>query len=456
MRPCSAGVGSVPGACDTKTTFRSRTYCVYVQGEKSEVVNRATAVDSAAVNTTASSSWFSGVLFRSLRSRNYRLYFVGQLASMCGTWMQTVALSWLVLELTGEGTQVGGVIALQYVAQLLVSPLAGVRIDRVDRRRAVVGAETFLAVQAALLAVVVLTDSQQLWMLYVLGAAQGVGTALEQPARQALLTELVVPDDLPNAVALNGALFQLARIAGPALAGVLIVTIGIGLCFALNALSFVAIIVAVLAMRSSEMFHRPPLPPAPGQVRQGMSYAFGDPLLRMLLASSFVTGMYFGGLSAVVYPLLAKFTFGGNAGTFGVMGALMGAGAAVSALWVARLTSITTRLLAVMTLGGGLALLLSAVAPTLALEYAVLPLVGAFTLAQAVCALTKLQLTTRADLRGRVIALYFMVSAAGSALGGLVLGVLAQGWDPRGAIAVDVALSFALTGGWLLHRRLSA
>jgi MFS family permease len=393
------------------------------------------------------------VLFRSLRSRNYRLYFLGQLASMCGTWMQTVALSWLVLELTGEGTQVGGVIALQYVALLVVSPLAGVRIDRMDRRRAIVGAETFLAAQAILLTVVVLTDSEQVWMLYVLAAAQGAGTALEQPARQALLSELVVPEDLPNAMALNGALFQLARIVGPALAGVLIVTIGIGLCFALNALSFVAIIVAVLAMRSSEMFHRPMVPSAPGQVRQGMGYAFGHPLLRMLLASSFVTGVYFGGASAVVYPLLAKFTFGGDAGTFGVMGTLMGVGAAASALGVARLTTITTRLLTGLTLGTGVALLASAVAPTLALEYAVLPFVGIFTLAQAVCSLTKLQLVTGADLRGRVIALYFMVSAAGSASGGLLLGVVAQRWDPRWAIAINAGLAFALAGAWVGHRR---
>ncbi len=401
---------------------------------------------------TERTTW-RGQLFRSLRSRNYRLYFLGQLASMCGTWMQTVALSWLVLELTGEGTQVGGVIALQYVALLVVSPLAGLRIDRMDRRRAIVGAETFLAVQAILLTVVVLTDSEQVWMLYVLAAAQGAGTALEQPARQALLSELVVPEDLPNAMALNGALFQLARIAGPALAGVLIVTVGIGVCFALNALSFVAIIVAVLAMRSSEMFHRPTVAPAPGQVRQGMSYAFGDPLLRMLLASSFVTGVYFGGASAVVYPLLAKFTFGGDAGTFGLMGALMGAGAAVSALGVARLTTITTRLLTALTLGSAVALLLSALAPTLGLEYVVLPFVGIFTLAQAVCSLTKLQLVTRADLRGRVIALYFMVSAGGSALGGVLLGVVAQGWDPRWAIGINAALAFALAAAWLGHRR---
>jgi MFS family permease len=396
-----------------------------------------------------------GDLFRSLRSRNYRLYFLGQLASMCGTWMQIVALSWLVLDLTGEGTQVGGVIALQYLALLLVSPFAGLRIDRMDRRRAIVGAETFLAAQAIILTVVVLTGSEQVWMLYALAAAQGAGTALEQPARQALLSELVTAEDLPNAVALNGALFQLARIAGPALAGVLIVTIGIGLCFALNALSFVAIVVAVLAMRSSEMFHRPMVAAAPGQVRQGMRYAFGDPLLRMLLASSFVTGVYFGGASTVVYPLLAKFTFGGDAGTYGVMGTLMGVGAAVSALGVARLTSITTRLLALLTFGTGVTLLLSGIAPTLALEYAVLPFVGVFTLAQAVCGLTKLQLVARADLRGRVIALYFMVSAAGSALGGLLLGVLAQQSDPRWAIVVNAVLAFALAAGWVGHRRLA-
>jgi MFS family permease len=392
-------------------------------------------------------------VFRSLRGRNYRLYFVGQLASMVGTWAQTVAVSWLVLELTDDGTQVGAVVAVQFAAMLVVSPFAGVRIDRMDRRRAVVIAEVFLAAQATILAAVVLSDAVQLWMLYVLAAAAGAGNALELPARQSLLSELVVPNDLPNALALNGGLFTLARIAGPAVAGTLIVTIGIGECFALNALSFVAIVAAVVAMRPSEMFHRANVPTESGQVREGMRYAFGAALPRMLIAGSFVSGMYLGGLFAVVYSLLAKYTFGGDAGTYGLMGTLMGVGAAVGALWVARLTEITTRLLMLLALGAGTSLVLSAFAPTLALEYMALPFVGAFTLAQPVSTLTKLQLVTIPELRGRVIALYFMASGAGAALGGLALGVLAQSCGARWGIFVNALLAFVWCGAWIAQRK---
>ena len=323
------------------------------------------------------------MLFRSLRARNYLLYCLGQLASMCGTWAQIVAMSWLVLDLTGSGSQVGGVVAVQYGGLLVTSPFAGVHIDRVDRRRAVIGAEMFLALQAAILAVVVLTDSTELWMLYVLAATQGVGTAFEQPARQALLSEIVPPRDLPNAIALNGALIMLARIAGPAVAGVLIVTIGIGPCFALNALSFLAIIVAVLAMRTSEMFHRESVDAEPGQIREAVRYLLSGRLTRMLVVAPVIGGVWVG-VSTTVFPLLAKFTFGGDAGSFGLMATLVGIGAAAAALWLARLTEITTRVLMFTSLGSGASLLASALAPTVGVEYVVLPILGAFTLGQSV------------------------------------------------------------------------
>jgi len=391
------------------------------------------------------------MLFRSLKARNYLLYCIGQLASMAGTWAQVVAMSWLVLDLTGSGSQVGGVVAVQYGGLLLASPVAGVLIDRTDRRRAVIGAEAFLAVQAAALAVVVLTDSTQLWMLYLLAATQGIGTAFERPSRQALLSEIVPPRDLPNAIALNGAMIMLAQIAGPAVAGVLIVTVGIGLCFALNALSFVAIIGAVLAMRTAEMFHRENAGAAPGQIREAVRYLFSDRLTRMLILAPLVTGVWVG-LSASVYPLLARFTFGGDAGTYGLMATLIGIGAAVAALILARLTEITTRILMLMSFGSAASLLASAVAPTLLVEYLVLPVLGGFTLATSVSALTKLQLTALPRLRGRVVAFYFMLSAAGAAAGGLALGAVAQGWGPRWAIVIDAGLAFCLGLAWKVHR----
>ena len=393
-------------------------------------------------------------MFRSLRVRNYRIYFLGQLASMCGSMVQTVAMSWLVLELTDDGTVVGTVIALQVAVLLVAGPYAGVVVDRMERRRAVVFAELFLAVQATLLTVLVVTGAIELWMFYVLAVMQGLGNSLEIPSRQSLLSELVPASDLPNALALNGTLYTLARIAGPAVAGALIVFVGIAECFALNAASFVVVAVAVLLMRPSEMFHRHRIATEPGQLREGIRHAFGDALPRLIMAGSFVSGVYLGGVSAVVYSLLARNTFDGTAGTYGLMGTISGIGAAGAAVWLTRRTAISVRLITVVAGGAGLSLLASGLAPTLAFEYLSLFFVGAFTLAQAVTGLAKLQLVTRPEVRGRLIALYFSANAAGAALSGVALGALAQSWGARWAILLSGALGLVLCARWLLYLRI--
>ena len=211
--------------------------------------------------------------FRSLAVRNYRLYFLGQLASLCGTWMQSVALAWLVLDLTDSGTQVGLVTAAQLAPVLVLGGAAGVLIDRFDRRRLVIGAEVLLLLQATVLTVLVVTGPIELWMIYVLAVVQGIGDAVEQPGRQALLSELVPDHDLPNAVSLNTALFTLSRVVGPALAAVFISTAGVGLCFTINAVSFLGIIAALVAIRPADLQHRP-------RVERARSVARGHRLRR--------------------------------------------------------------------------------------------------------------------------------------------------------------------------------
>ena len=392
-------------------------------------------------------------MFRSLRVRNYRIYFFGQLASMSGTVVQTVAMAWLVLDLTGDGTVVGAVIALQFLVLLVVGPYAGVVVDRIPRRNAVIVAELFLATQAAILTVLVASDTIALWMLYALALMQGLGNALEIPARQSLLGELVTNDDLPNALALNGTIFTMARIIGPAVAGGLIVVVGMAECFALNALSYVAVAFAVFLIRPREMQHRDTVVAEPGQLRDGFRAGFGETLPRLLMTGSFVNGIYLGGATAVLYSLLARYTFDGTAGTYGVMGTVSGIGAAVAAVWLTRKTDISVHLIAVVAGGAGLATIATGLAPTLAVEYFTLLFAGAFTLAQAVSGLAKLQLVSEQQYRGRVIALYFSANAAGAALSGITMGALAQATDPRVALVVSGSAGVALCARWLVYLR---
>ncbi len=398
----------------------------------------------------------SSSMFRSLRVRNYRIYFFGQLASMSGSVVQTVATAWLVLELTGDGTVVGAVIALQFVVLLIFGPYAGVVVDRMSRRKAVIAAELFLATQAAILTVLVATDSITLWMLYALAIMQGLGNAFEIPSRQSLLGELVTNDDLPNALALNGTLFTMARIVGPAIAGGLIVVVGMAQCFALNALSYVVVAFAVFLIRPQEMHHRRQVVAEPGQLRDGIRAGFGRTLPRLLMTGSFVNGIYLGGASAVLYSLLARYTFDGTAATYGVMGTVSGIGAAVAAVWLTRKTDISVTLIAVVAGGAGLATIATGLAPTLAVEYFTLLFAGGFTLAQAVSGLAKLQLVSDPQYRGRVIALYFSANAAGAALSGITMGALAQATDPRVALVVSGTAGVALCARWLVYLRVEA
>jgi MFS family permease len=299
----------------------------------------------------------------------------------------------------------------------------------------------------------VVTGAIELWMFYALAIMQGLGNALEIPSRQSLLSELVPADDLPNALALNGTLYTLARIAGPAVAGALIVLVGMAECFALNAASFVVVAAAVFLIRPAEMFHRRRVTSEPGQLREGIRHGFGETLPRLLMAGSAVNGVYIGGLSAVVYSLLARDTFGGTAGTYGLMGTVSGIGAACAAVWLTRMTDVSARLILVVTGGAGVSLLVSGFAPTLALEYLALFFVGAFTLAQAVTGLAKLQLVTGPDVRGRLIALYFSANAAGAAVSGVALGALAQSSGARWAIVLGGGLGLLLCGRWYLYLR---
>ncbi|MGA7271305.1 MAG: MFS transporter, partial [Acidimicrobiia bacterium] len=303
-------------------------------------------------------------LFFALGIRNYRLYFIGQLVSVSGTWMQRVAQAWLVLSLTGSGTAVGGLTALQFLPILVLAPLGGVIADRVDKRRLLYVTQSLAGAIAATLGLLIVTDRVELWMVYAMAFALGLVACVDNPARQAFIIEMVGRDRLTNAVSLNSVLVNAARVFGPALGGVLIVTVGIGTCFLINAASYLALITALVVMRDAEMVKAEPSPRGRGQVRQGLRYAARTPRLIVPLVMLAVIGIFSYEYS-VILPLLARFTFGGDANTFGIMFTAIGIGAVAGGLKTGARTEYRAATLSLLAGALGIALGVVAVAPNL-------------------------------------------------------------------------------------------
>jgi MFS family permease len=380
--------------------------------------------------------------FRSLRIRNYRLFIIGQLISVTGTWMQTVAQTWLVVDLTGSGVDLGITVALQFLPMLLFGMWGGALADRSDKRRLLVAMQAAGGLLALILYGLVATGTVELWMIYVLAFALGMVTAIDMPARQAFVIEMVGPDEVPNAVGLNSAMYNSGRILGPAAAGVTIAVLGVAPAFLANAVSYIAVIVALVMMRPDELFRREPVERRRGDVRAGLLYAWREPTLRSTLLLVGVLGM-FGFNFIVVLPLLAKFTFGGDAGLYSVFTALMAFGSLAGALVSASRSKPTSALL----VGSGLAfsalVLLTAVAPTAWMAAIVLVGVGMAMMLFMATANTTLQLNSDPAMRGRVMALYGLLFLGTTPVGGPVMGWIAEAWGPRVGLAIGGALSLA-------------
>jgi MFS family permease len=381
--------------------------------------------------------------FRSLRTRNYRLYFVGQIVSLSGTWMQSVAQSWLVLKLTGSAVALGLVTALQFLPILLAGPWGGVLADRVDKRRLIIGTQTAQAVLALVLGVLTVTNVVELWMVYVLAGLLGVATLVDMPARQAFVMEMVGPEDLTNAVSLNGVIVNASRVVGPAVAGILIATLGIGLCFLLNAASFIAVIVSLWLMRPADLHHMARAERRKGLLREGLVYAWRTQEIRSALVVMAVVGTLAFNFS-VLFPLLARFTFSGGAQVYGVLFSLMGLGAVVGGLVIAGRNRATPLLLGGSAVALGASLAVAAVAPTLAVEMVAMVPIGMASTAFIATSNALLQLRSRPEMRGRVMALFSMVFLGTTPIGGLLIGWVAEQWGPRaglwvGGVAAAVA-----------------
>jgi MFS family permease len=391
--------------------------------------------------------------FRSLRIRNYRLYFYGQLVSLSGTWMQTVAMAWLVLRLSHNGAvAVGVVTALQQLPTLLFGAWAGALADRMDKRAALVGTQTVMAIMAAALAIVTFSGTATIFNVSVLAFLTGCGNALDIPARQALVSELVDREDLVNAVALNSAAFNASRVTGPAMAGVLIVTVGTAWCFALNAVSFVAVIGGLLAMRAHELGPSNRVARAKGQVREGLRYIVATPSLVSNLALVALVSMV--GLNfPVILPVLAKVSLHGDAGTYSVMTVAMGLGALVGALFVAQRTNPTAQLMAWGSVAFGASMCAAAAAPSAVSMMPLLFLVGVFSIVALSTSYTLLQLESRAGMRGRVMAVRAVTVVGSTPIGAPIAGFVCQHFGARWGLGGGGAATLVITAWYIGYLR---
>ena len=384
--------------------------------------------------------------FRSLRHPNYRRYFLGQLVSLSGTWMQVVAEMWLVLQLTRSGVAVGVAAALQFAPMLIGGAWGGLIADRFPKRKLLIATQTAMAIPALTLLALTATDAIARWMLYLLIFARGAVNAVDNPARQAFLVELVGPDRLVNAVSLGSALVNGARTIGPALAGVVIATVGVEPCFALNALSFAAMRVALRGMDATA------LRPAPraargrrGQIRSGLRYVRATPELWIPLALMAIVGTFTFNFQ-VLLPLLATFSFGGGAAAYATLTSAMGVGAIAGAVVNSARTRVRPALLAGAAAAFGALVVAAASAPGLAFEALALVPVGAASVVFAASVNSYLQLAVAPHMRGRVMALYSVVFLGSTPIGGPLMGWIAGSAGPRAALALGglVALAAAV------------
>jgi MFS family permease len=373
--------------------------------------------------------------FASFHIRNFKLYFFGQGLSLCGTWAQTIAMSWLVLKLTHSGTQLGFVLATTFLPILFFGAWGGVITDRFNKCKLLYLTQTTQALLALTLGLLVVTNRVELWMVYVIATGLGLTMVIDNPTRQTFIFEMVGDKYLKNAVTLNSTMVNVARVVGPSIAGVLIATVGIGQCFLINAASFGAVLLALFAMRSNELHTVPPVHREKGQVRAGLRYVMSVPVLKATLLMMFIIGT-FAYEFPVIMPLFATISLHGNASTYSAMTVAMGMGAIVGGLYNAGRGATKPGALSRVAFAFGLSLLLVAIMPNLTLTFAVLVLVGVLSVLFVSLGNTTLQLTSDSHMRGRVMALWSIAFLGTTPIGGPIIGSIADHSNPRIGLAV--------------------
>lgn len=383
--------------------------------------------------------------FRSLSHPNYRRYAAGSLVSNTGTWMQRVAQDWLVLVLTGSGAAIGITTGLQFLPFLLLSPWAGLVADRIPKRRLLQITNVAMAVPALVLGVLAVTGTVQIWHVYVLALVLGVASAFDAPARQSFVSEIVGRDDLANAVGLNSASFNTARLVGPALAGLLIAGFGGGVggtgwVILLNGLSYVAPVLTLRALDASLLRTPEPSVRRPGQLREGVAYVRGRPDLLLLLGIVFSAGTF--GLNfQMTSALMATEVFGKGPAEYGLLGTFLAVGSLTGSLVAARRVRVRHRLVVGAALAFGAIEVVAGLAPSYVVFALLCPLLGLSALTMITSANAHLQLSTAPEMRGRVMALYMMIFIGGTPLGAPFIGWVGEAYGARWTLVVGGLLT---------------
>jgi len=398
----------------------------------------------------------SRTTFAALSIPNYRLYIGGQSLSLTGTWMQMAAQSWLVLTLTHSATDLGLIVALQTLPVLLLGPYGGVIADRVNKRKAMITLQAVMGVQALTLGLLTVTHSVRLWEIGGLAFILGLNNAFENPARQSFMLELVGTEHLRNAVSLNSTMVNVARVVGPGIGGLMIAAVGTGWCFLINAVSFIFVINSLMRMDLSALSPVAPAIRAKGQLRDGLRYVRHEPRLALPLAMAAVVGCLAYEFQ-VSLPFMASHGLHVGSAGYGFMTAAMGIGAVVGGLALAARGKTGSAPMIVAAFTYGISMALAAIAPDLALELVALALVGGTGVAFMSQSNSTLQLRSAPEMRGRVMALWFVSFQGSTPIGGPIVGAVMASYGARSGLGIGaVACLVVAAAGTVALRNLRA
>jgi MFS family permease len=390
---------------------------------------------------------FGRETFTSFEVRNYRLYYFGQIISTSGTFMQSIAQAWLVLKITHSGAALGIVSALQYIPILVFGTLGGVVADRFSKRMVLYFTQSAAGILALILGILVATNLVTLWMVYLLAFCLGWVNVFDNPTRQTFVIEMVGEDRLRNAVTLYSSLVNLSRVIGPAIAAALIALVGIAPCFIINGISYAAVVIMLARMRPAELHLTPPLPRSRGQLREGVRYVLSMPLLRNVLLMMTLVGMFTYEFQ-VSLPLLAQFTFHGDASSYAFLTGSFGLGAVIGGLSVASQRKNTPSMLIISGFLFGLTILGAAFMPSLFLSGLALVLAGICSIFFTSLGNTIIQLGSSPQMRGRVMSFWSIAFLGSTTIGGPTVGWFAEVAGDRWGLALGglAALAAALLG----------
>ncbi len=393
--------------------------------------------------------------FRSLHVRNFRLFFWGQLISQVGSWLTSVALVLLVLHRTGSGIGVGTLVALQFGPVLLLGAWAGLIADRSDKRRLLLTTQALQMLQSFALATLAFLPNAPTWAFYVTALVGGLILSFDNPARRSFVSEMVPAEDIQNAVSLNSALMTSSRIVGPALAGLLVVTVGFGWCFTVDAVSYLAVLAGLWMMRPAELLQPPVTERAKGQVRDGLRYVRRTDELWIPLVMMAVVGTLTFNFS-VVLPLFVERSLGGTDATYTLLYSVLSVGSLLGALIAARRRHVSIATIATASLVFGGAMLVFSVMPTLRAAFPTALVVGLASVGFMTASTAMMQLRSDPQMRGRVLALQAIVFLGSTPVGGPLLGFVCDAFGPRAGVALGGLAAIAAAGwGVLAARRVS-